>query len=105
MKRFSRRKEDFVCEHCGAEVSGSGYTNHCPKCLYSKHVDVMPGDRAEECHGMMRPIGIEMTRDGYIIEHQCEKCGVVKRNKANENDNFEELLHLARSQVDKLKKC
>ncbi|MFA6992594.1 MAG: RNHCP domain-containing protein, partial [Candidatus Gracilibacteria bacterium] len=39
-KRFSRTIEDFVCEKCGAKVKGDGYTNHCPKCLWSKHVDI-----------------------------------------------------------------
>ena len=26
-------------------MKGNGYTNHCPKCLWSKHVDINPGDR------------------------------------------------------------
>lgn len=103
MKQFSRHKEDFVCEHCGEKVTGSGYTNHCPKCLWSKHVDIMPGDRAEECRGLMKPIGVEQVRDGYIIIHQCEKCGVIKRNKTADNDSFEAILALAKEQVNKLK--
>ena len=39
-----------------------GYScrNHCPNCLYSKHVDKNPGDRQEDCHGMLEPIGIEI---------------------------------------------
>ena len=60
MKQFVRRREDFVCEHCGTKVVGDGYTNHCPKCLWSKHVDIMPGDRAEDCQGLMRPIDIKL---------------------------------------------
>lgn len=103
MKQFRRHKEDFVCEHCGAKVKGNGYTNHCPDCLWSKHVDVMPGDRAEDCKGLMKPIDVKSTRDGYVITHQCEKCGAIKRNKAAENDNFEVILALAKNQVDKLK--
>lgn len=103
MKQFTRHKEDFICEHCGAKVEGNGYTNHCPRCLWSKHVDVMPGDRAEDCRGLMKPIDIKSTREGYIITHQCEKCGAVRRNKASENDDFEAILALARQQVDKLK--
>lgn len=38
-KNFTRVIEDFICENCGTEVKGNGYTNHCPKCLWSKHVD------------------------------------------------------------------
>ncbi|MEK7158524.1 MAG: RNHCP domain-containing protein, partial [Patescibacteria group bacterium] len=45
-RTFQRRVEDFTCESCGAQVTGDGYTNHCPQCLVSKHVDVYPGDRA-----------------------------------------------------------
>ena len=59
MKRFSRRTEDFTCEHCGTKVKGNGYTNHCPQCLYSKHVDINPGDRLSDCGGLMEPIDIE----------------------------------------------
>lgn len=103
MKQFVRRREDFVCEHCGTKVVGDGYTNHCPKCLWSKHVDIMPGDRAEDCQGLMRPIDIRQTRDGYIITHKCEKCGALRNNKSSPNDDFEALLQLAREQVNKLK--
>ena len=103
MKQFSRHKEDFVCSHCGAKVVGNGYTNHCPHCLWSKHVDIMPGDRAESCQGMMKPIDIKPTRDGYIITHKCEKCGATRNNKSSADDNFETLLKLARQQTDKLK--
>ena len=32
-----KNKEDFICENCGAFVVGTGYTSHCPQCLWSKH--------------------------------------------------------------------
>jgi hypothetical protein len=44
-RRFQRTIEDFECERCRMLVTGSGFTNHCPACLWSKHVDVHPGDR------------------------------------------------------------
>ncbi|MBU3901416.1 RNHCP domain-containing protein, partial [Patescibacteria group bacterium] len=44
-KKFQRKIEDFVCGHCGPKIKGTGYTDHCPKCLWSQHVDVNPGDR------------------------------------------------------------
>lgn len=50
-KKFQRQIEDFVCEKCGKEVKGDGYTDHCPRCLRSKHVDVNPGDRRSKCNG------------------------------------------------------
>ena len=51
--RFTRVVEDFTCGQCGAAVTGDGYTNHCPLCLWSRHVDINPGDRAAECGGLM----------------------------------------------------
>lgn len=52
-KNFIHCQEDFVCEVCGTKVKGTSYTNHCPNCLWSKHVDQnVPGDRAELCHGL-----------------------------------------------------
>ena len=46
---FTEIDEAFVCENCGKEVKKLGYScrNHCPECLYSKHVDKNPGDREE----------------------------------------------------------
>ena len=36
--------EGFICENCGRKVEPLGYScrNHCPYCLYSKHVDIEP---------------------------------------------------------------
>lgn len=73
---MKRTIEDFTCELCGELVKGNGYTNHCPACLWSKHVDNVPGDRLVECGGMMKPVGVEVNR-GEIdrIIHKCQKCG------------------------------
>lgn len=94
-RRFQRRKENFVCEHCGAWVQGDGYTNHCPHCLWSKHVDIYPGDRAARCGGLMEPIGVLVQGNGYVVVHRCTRCGLVRRNRAAVNDNFEVLVRLA----------
>ena len=48
-RRFTRTVGDFVCENCNTSVKGNGYTDHCPCCLYSKHVDINPGDRDCDC--------------------------------------------------------
>lgn len=93
-KRFSKNKEDFVCEICNAKVKGTGYTDHCPKCLWSKHVDKNPGDRKSECKGMMEPIKTEHDRKGFTIIYVCKKCGLRKRVKAAENDSKEMLMQL-----------
>jgi hypothetical protein len=94
-QKFLKNKENFVCEKCGATVAGNGYTNHCPECLWSKHVDIFPGDRSEKCGGMMEPIRVEKKSGEYIIIHKCQKCGVEKPNKAVKEDNFQMLLQIA----------
>ncbi|MGC8495816.1 MAG: RNHCP domain-containing protein [Candidatus Micrarchaeia archaeon] len=89
-KKFSRVIEDFTCSHCGTKVHGNGYTDHCPNCLWSQHVDKHPGDRSEECHGEMKPIYTEPDRKkGFIIYYKCEKCGAKKRVTAAPDDNRE----------------
>ena len=77
---FTRNKEDFICEHCGAHVAGNGYTNHCAKCLWSRHVDVEPGDRAADCGGMMEPVALIGSTPDYRIVHRCTKCGMMRRS-------------------------
>ncbi len=104
MKQFQRKKEDFVCEHCGAKVKGNGYTNHCPKCLYSKHVDINPGDRLECCGGLMEPVDLEIKDGKYVLVHKCQKCGFIRRNKVCDDDDFEAVLKLAKQKVNNLKR-
>lgn len=87
MKKFIKTKEDFVCERCGAEVIGNGYTNHCPTCLWSKHVDINPGDRAALCGGMMEPIGLLHTSGEQSIIQRCVKCKHLRKNKRQEEDD------------------
>ena len=84
-KRFKKNDSDFICRNCGKQVLPLGYTsrNHCPFCLYSLHVDINPGDRANTCGGLLRPIqALPDAKKGYIIIHKCERCGTVVRNKA-----------------------
>ena len=92
---FKRTKEDFVCEHCDIHVQGTGYTNHCPKCLWSKHVDASPGDRAAACGGAMRPLRVEGTTPNYRIVHECERCHIRRINAADARDSIEALLAIA----------
>ena len=95
-KIFTRSIEDFVCERCGTSVKGDGYTNHCPKCLWSKHVDVNPGDRAHLCRGMMEPVRIEGASPAYRIVHRCVACGFERRNDVRANDDADAIVALAR---------
>ena len=96
-KRFTKNDSGFVCAHCGREVEPLGYTsrNHCPYCLWSLHLDEMPGDRAADCGGQMEPIGAAPDpKKGYVIAHRCVKCGAVRRNKAARDDAMRLIIQL-----------
>ncbi|MDX8044961.1 RNHCP domain-containing protein [Gracilibacillus sp. S3-1-1] len=75
----------FQCENCGADVvplTNGSFRNHCPYCLFSKHLDNHPGDRLSNCKGMMRPISLEHSgKKGFQIIHECIKCSKMQRNK------------------------
>ena len=76
MKKFQMKDEEFTCIVCGKKVPKANYTarDHCPYCLSSLHVDIMPGDRMNPCKGVLKPVGIEKFRDTYKIIYRCEKC-------------------------------
>ncbi|WP_170958214.1 MULTISPECIES: RNHCP domain-containing protein [Bacillus] len=85
MSRINENK-GFVCEHCNKNVfplSNGSYRNHCPFCLYSKHLDdKMPGDRQSKCKGMMEPVQLKYhSKKGYQIVHSCKNCDIVQVNK------------------------
>ncbi len=101
-KMFQRNIEDFVCEYCGEKIIGNGYTNHCPHCLYSKHVDVFPGDREATCGGLMAPFQVEQTLGGYQLTHQCLVCGHTKNNKTALEDSFEAIVAIAKKKASNL---
>jgi len=94
-KNFIKRAEDFVCENCGHRVYGTGFTNHCPKCLFSKHVDNIPGDRDNVCNGMMKPMRLEFKKGlPHQVVHRCLKCGAIKKNEVAQDDNKDILVDL-----------
>ncbi len=80
----------FVCAHCSnnvAPLTSGSYRNHCPQCLFSKHVDVVPGDRRATCGGLMAPIGVEhSSKKEWVVVHRCLSCGFIRRNKAALDD-------------------
>ena len=98
-----KNDNSFVCVNCGKQVDKLKYTsrNHCPFCLHSLHVDIVPGDRANTCGGIMKPISIESNqKKGYIITFKCKKCGEIKRNKSADDDDFVVLLEIAKNNAD-----
>lgn len=108
----------FKCEKCGEEVAtegnfGTANRNHCPKCLWSKHLDdKVSGDRASECQGLMEPIGLTFKKEGIdkygkerqgeiMLIHRCEKCGKVVINRLagdDEGDKVMEVFENSRTQ-------
>lgn len=96
--KFKKLDEGFICKVCGAKVKPLGYTSrdHCPCCLHSIHVDISPGDRANPCKGVLRPIGIENNnKKGIVILYQCEKCKQTHKNKSANDDNYDAILSLS----------
>ncbi len=81
-----RRDEGFTCVFCDAEVprGGARVRDHCPHCLHSLHVDVVPGDRAADCGGLLEPVAL----DGPVIHFRCQVCGHGHRNRAHEEDDL-----------------
>ena len=89
--------EEFICENCHKKVNKLSYTarDHCPFCLYSKHVDCNPGDRANKCLGMLKPIGIEKFRNTFKIIYKCLKCEEIHKNIIAKDDNMDLIIELS----------
>ena len=105
MANFTEIDEEFVCENCGKLVPKLNYScrDHCPYCLYAKHVDIFPGDRSEECRGMLEPVGIENnSKKGYVIIYKCKKCGKTRKNIAAKDDNMNLIIKLSANPIEEL---
>ena len=96
MKKFNMIDESFICENCKKVVEKLNYTarDHCPYCLYSKHVDINPGDRANECKGLLQPIDIEKFKNTYKIVYKCKKCNETHKNIMAIDDNMDLIIQL-----------
>ena len=97
MKRFNMIDDEFVCENCGEIVNKLKYSarDHCPFCLFSKHVDINPGDRANDCCGLLVPIDIEKYKNTYKIVYKCSKCNQIHKNIMAIDDNMEKIIDLS----------
>jgi DNA-directed RNA polymerase subunit RPC12/RpoP len=78
------RDEAFTCVYCSKAVQPHGRTarDHCPHCLRSLHVDVVPGDRAATCGGRLDPYDVVVQTRGVLIRYRCTRCGETKVNRA-----------------------
>ena len=97
-----RGNDPFNCLVCGHDVAPleTGFRSHCPQCLWSLHVDEIPGDRASPCNGLMRPIAVEQEHADWYVVHLCEMCGVRKRNRLalhdpKQPDSWDEVVRIA----------
>lgn len=97
MKKFNMIDENFICEKCNKSVNPLKYTarDHCPYCLYSKHLDINPGDRNNDCKGLLKPIGIEKFKDTYKIIYKCEKCHQLHKNIMAKDDDINIIIKLS----------
>jgi RNHCP domain len=93
-------RESFKCGHCkafvGPTVSGGRHRNHCPLCLFSRHVDERrPGDRASRCRSLMAPVGtFHRPKGEQVVLHRCLGCGVERYNRVAADDNVLACLRL-----------
>lgn len=99
MKQFYKNDNGFICEYCGKTVNKLNYTtrDHCPYCLYSKHLDINPGDRENECKGLLKPIGIEKFKNTYKIIYKCDKCGKLHKNIMAIDDNIDMIIEISKN--------
>lgn len=98
--RRDEAPEWFRCVHCGQSITpepfGTEHRNHCPWCLWSKHLDNAPGDRSADCGSAMEPIAVWVRKGGeWAILHRCRGCGVIHSNRIAGDDNELALVSLA----------
>ncbi|PKO00583.1 MAG: hypothetical protein CVU42_03305 [Chloroflexi bacterium HGW-Chloroflexi-4] len=97
-------EKGFTCAQCGFSVttsreqSGVNNRNHCPRCMWSKHVDEFKaGDRKAECKSRMQPIGLTLkqspkrynreTAGELMLIHRCTGCGKLSINRIAADDD------------------
>jgi DNA-directed RNA polymerase subunit RPC12/RpoP len=106
----------FKCAHCHAYVnsddilSGVHNRNHCPYCLWSRHVDLYEaGDRLAACKAPMQPVGLSLKKTGkkygqnngeLMVVHLCSDCGSVSANRIAADDDAEKLYTIYVQSVD-----
>jgi RNHCP domain len=96
-----RDPRTFRCRNCRSDVStdapGTKHRNHCPSCLWSRHLDDdVPGDREADCGGSMEPIAVYVRANGeWALVHRCRTCAAVSLNRIAGDDNPLVLMRLA----------
>ena len=96
---ITRRKIDgLIDEVIRPVLEKLNYTarDHCPYCLYSKHLDINPGDRLNNCLGLLKPIDIEKFKNTYKIIYKCEKCGKFHKNVMANDDDINMIIKISK---------
>lgn len=105
----------FGCDHCNEwvpidESIGTHNRNHCPHCLWSKHMDAdKPGDRKSDCKSGMKPVALTFkgeAMDKYaggdterrlgelMLVHECTAGDRVRINRIAADDSTDALLNV-----------
>lgn len=89
MKQFIKNNQTFICDYCNKVVPQhpTSSRDHCCFCLYSKHVDINPGDRQNGCKGLLMPVGIRTANGKTQIAYNCTKCSERVFNITAEDDS------------------
>jgi hypothetical protein len=104
---------DFRCANCGHFVSAAHWLsgvhnrNHCPYCLWSRHLDLyVAGDRLSACKAPMQPVALtsKRSRNKYargqgelMLVHLCVECSDVSINRIAADDDADTLLEVFHS--------
>lgn len=108
---MGRKNQDFRCAHCYNLVSvevilaGVHNRNHCPYCLWSKHLDLFEaGDRLAACKAPMQPVGLTLKRlqkkyssenqGELMLIHQCSDCARISINRIAADDDSDLILDI-----------
>jgi DNA-directed RNA polymerase subunit RPC12/RpoP len=94
---FSKNNESFICINCDKEVPEhpTSSRDHCIYCLYGLHVDIEPGDRKNECRGILAPIGLKISNGKEQIAYRCQICDKVVTCITAPDDNREKVVELS----------
>jgi len=112
----------FTCRHCNLYVpcdptlAGVQNRNHCPYCLWSRHLDWrIAGDRLAGCRAIMQPIGLTIKRsrnkyagerDGELmLIHRCTICAKVAINRIAADDCAAAIVQIFDSSIQTSAAC
>lgn len=95
--KFKKNNETFSCIHCGGTVPQhpTSSRDHCNNCLFGLHVDVNPGDRLNQCKGVLEPVGLKIANGKKQIVYTCQKCEKRVFCIVAPDDNKEEIIKLS----------